>query len=216
MMKTRNRIIARMVSRKQIAQFLVFAVFAAFLTACGDPPVPKPRGYFRIDLPQREYRLLDSIYPYKFEIPVYAKVSPDPHAPDEPYWINIDFPAFKGSLHLSYKAVNKNLSEFTEDAHSLVMKHIPKASAIDEIRIDNDLRRVHGLVYDIKGAGAASPYQFFATDSTRHFIRGALYFNIIPNNDSLAPVIQFLKEDIYHMLQTLEWNDGKHEVRSRK
>jgi gliding motility-associated lipoprotein GldD len=187
-------------------QLLVAAVLlAAMMTACGDPLVPKPRGYFRIDLPQREYRLLDSIYPYTFEIPVYAKITGDPNAGEEPYWINIDFPAYKGRIHLSYKAVDNNLSTFTEDAHQLVMKHIPKASAIDEIRIDNEALKVHGLIYDIKGAGAASPYQFFATDSTRHFIRGALYFNVLPNNDSLAPVIEFLKGDIRHMLETLKW-----------
>jgi len=185
---------------------LVAVLLAAMMTACGDPPVPKPRGYFRIDLPQREYRLLDSIYPYTtFEIPVYAKITGDPNAGEEPYWINIDFPAYKGRIHLSYKAVDNNLSTFTEDAHQLVMKHIPKASAIDEIRIDNEALKVHGLIYDIKGAGAASPYQFFATDSTRHFIRGALYFNVLPNNDSLAPVIEFLKGDIRHMLETLKW-----------
>lgn len=186
-------------------QLLVAVLLAAMMTACGDPPVPKPRGYFRIDLPQREYRLLDSIYPYTFEIPVYAKITGDPNADEEPYWINIDFPAYKGRIHLSYKAVDNNLSTFTEDAHQLVMKHIPKASAIDEIRIDNEALKVHGLIYDIKGAGAASPYQFFATDSTRHFIRGALYFNVLPNNDSLAPVIEFLKGDIQHMLETLKW-----------
>ncbi|HOP14346.1 gliding motility lipoprotein GldD [Lentimicrobium sp.] len=186
-------------------QLLVAVLLAAMMTACGDPPVPKPRGYFRIDLPQREYRLLDSIYPYTFEIPVYAKITGDPNAGEEPYWINIDFPAYKGRIHLSYKAVDNNLSTFTEDAHQLVMKHIPKASAIDEIRIDNEALKVHGLIYDIKGAGAASPYQFFATDSTRHFIRGALYFNVLPNNDSLAPVIEFLKGDIRHMLETLKW-----------
>lgn len=186
-------------------QLLVAVLLAAMMTACGDPPVPKPRGYFRIDLPQREYRLLDSIYPYTFEIPVYAKITGDPNAGEEPYWINIDFPAYKGRLHLSYKAVDNNLSTYTEDAHQLVMKHIPKASAIDEIRIDNEALKVHGLIYDIKGAGAASPYQFFATDSTRHFIRGALYFNVLPNNDSLAPVIEFLKGDIRHMLETLKW-----------
>jgi len=186
-------------------QLVVAVLLATMMTACGDPPIPKPRGYFRIDLPQREYRLLDSIYPYTFEIPVYAKITGDPHAGGEPYWINIDFPAYKGRLHLSYKAVDNNLSTYTEDAHQLVMKHIPKASAIDEIRIDHEAVNVHGLIYDIKGAGAASPYQFFATDSTRHFIRGALYFNVLPNNDSLAPVIEFLKGDIRHMLETLKW-----------
>jgi len=180
-----------------------------YLSSCSNPPVPKPRGYFRIDLPKHEYRLLDSIYPYRFELPVYARISPDKHAPGEINWINIEFPRFKGRLHLSYKPVNQNLSTFTEDAHSLVMKHIPKASAIEEVTIQNPANHVYGLVYDIKGAGAASAYQFYVTDSSAHFLRGALYFDALPNNDSLAPVIDFIKSDIQHMLETLSWKQGR-------
>ena len=176
--------------------------FVFFLSGCGDTPMPKPRGYFRIDLPERNYRAFDTTFPYTFEYPVYARITPDVSAKDEPYWINIDYPQFKGRIHLSYKNVNGNLSRYTEDAHELVMKHIPKASAIDEIRIDN-----HGLIYDIKGSGAASVYQFFLTDSTKHFVRGALYFSVLPNNDSLAPVIDFVKSDIQHMLETFRWKE---------
>lgn len=183
------------------------AVFSGLLLfgSCSESPTPKPAGYFRIDMPKREYRLLDSIFPYSFEYPVYARITSDIHAPAEANWINIDFPRFKGRLHLSYKSVNNNLSTFTEDAHSLVMKHIPKASAIEEIRIENKDRRVFGLIYDIRGTGAASPYQFYITDSTSHFLRGALYFSVIPNNDSLAPVIDFIKVDVQHMLETMKW-----------
>lgn len=184
---------------------LLLGIGVFFLISCSETPAPKPRGYFRIDLPEKHYRILDSIYPFRFEYPVYARISRDVNAPDEINWINVDFPRFKGSLHLSYKPVNHDLSTFTEDSHSLVMKHIPKASAIEEVRIENNQHHVFGLVYDIKGTGAASPYQFYVTDSTHHFLRGALYFNVIPNNDSLAPVIDFVKTDIQHLLETLEW-----------
>ncbi len=184
---------------------IIIAFFSSVISGCGDNSVPKPRGYFRIDLPEKNYKVLDSIFPYKFEYPVYAVIHKDLHAPDQPYWINVDFPKFKANLHLSYKVVNNNLSTFSEDAHSLVMKHIPKASAIEEIRIDNPETNVHGIIYDIQGVGAASPYQFYITDSTTHFLRGALYFNALPNNDSLAPVIKFLKEDIMHLLETTSW-----------
>lgn len=181
--------------------------FAFFLSGCGNTPMPKPRGYFRIDLPEKNYRTFDTTFPYTFEYPVYARTSPDANAKDEPYWINIDYPQFKGRVHISYKNVKGNLATYTEDAHELVMKHIPKASAINEIRIDNDEADVHGLIYDIKGSGAASVYQFFLTDSTRHFVRGALYFSVLPNNDSLAPVIDFVKGDIQHMLETFRWKE---------
>jgi gliding motility-associated lipoprotein GldD len=191
------------------SRFVPVIAFIAvlFLSGCGDTSMPKPRGYFRIDLPERNYRSFDSTFPYLFEYPVYARIIPDANAANEPYWINIDYPAFKGRIHLSYKEVNGNLSKFTEDAHELVMKHIPKASAIDEIRIDNETDNVHGLIYDIKGSGAASVYQFFLTDSSRHFVRGALYFSVLPNNDSLAPVIDFVKVDIQHMLETFRWKE---------
>ncbi|HLN53592.1 MAG TPA: gliding motility lipoprotein GldD [Lentimicrobium sp.] len=188
-----------------VTNLLFITIFTLLIWGCGDNAVPKPRGYFRIDLPEKSYKTLDSIFPYKFDYPSYAVINRDLHAPDQPYWINVDFPRFRANLHLSYKPLDGNLSVFAEDAHSLVMKHIPKASAIDEIRIDNEKNNVHGIVYDIQGIGAASPYQFYITDSTRHFLRGALYFNTLPNNDSLAPVIEFLKEDIMHMLETTSW-----------
>lgn len=182
-------------------------LFIIFSLSCSEDSSPKPRGFFRIDLPKKEYRKIDSIFPYNFEYPLYAKISSDPHAPDQPYWINIDYPDFKARLHLSYKEVNSNLNTYSEDAHSMVMKHIPKASAIEEIRIDNDKSDVHGIIYDIIGTGAASPYQFYITDSSNHFLRGALYFNVLPNNDSLAPVIDFLKKDIMHMIETTKWKN---------
>ena len=189
----------------RIIALAILTAGSLLLHSCGETAAPKPRGYFRIDLPERQYRPLDSIYPFRFEYPVYAKITNDIHAPAEANWINIDFPRFKGQVHLSYKAVNNNLGTFTEDAHSMVMKHIPKASGIEEIRIENSQNKVYGLVYDIKGTGAASAYQFYVTDSTKHFLRGALYFSVIPNNDSLAPVIDFIKTDIQHMLETMEW-----------
>jgi len=195
------------VSSKLLHRLLsgIFITSILFFSACSETPTPKPRGYFRISLPDKNYRLLDSIFPYSFEYPAYARITKDVHAPAEANWINIDFPQFKGRVHLSYKTVNKNLGVFTEDAHELVMKHIPKASAIEEVRIENSKHQVYGLVYDIQGTGAASAYQFYVTDSTTHFLRGALYFNTLPNNDSLGPVIDFIKGDIQHMLETLQW-----------
>ncbi len=191
--------------KTKMIQFVSLLLIFLLVASCTDNYVPKPRGFFRIDLPERDYIVLDSIFPYVFEYPVYAIINSDPHAPDQPYWINIDFPRFKASVHLSYKNVNGDLSNYTEDAHALVMKHIPKASSIEEIRIDNPANNIHGLIYNIGGTGAASPYQFYITDSTKHFLRGALYFNTLPNNDSLAPVIEFLKEDIMHLLETARW-----------
>jgi len=175
------------------------------LAACKNDYYPKPKGYFRIDLPEKEYIKFDSPYPYSFEYPVYAKVLPDNHPQAEKYWINITYPQFNGTLYLSYKSIDTNLNKYLEDTRTMVMKHIPKASSIENQQYQNDISKVYGLTYTISGVAAASPYQFYLTDSTDHFVRGALYFNTVPNNDSLAPVIAFLKDDINHMIETFEW-----------
>ena len=186
---------------------VVVGFLVILAASCNNDYYPKPRGYFRIDLPEKSYVVFDSALPYKFEVPVYARMIPDtdPHA--EPYWINIWFPQFKGTLHLSYKKINGNLTNYLEDTRTMVMKHIPKASSIDDKAYENPEKKVYGLTYTISGVAAASPYQFYLTDSTRHFVRGALYFNTVPNNDSLAPVIDFLKEDINHLIETFEWKE---------
>jgi gliding motility-associated lipoprotein GldD len=180
-------------------------ILLAGLTACEGSYSPKPRGYFRIDLPKKTYESFDTSFPFTFDYPSYAKITPDYQSPNEKYWINIEFPNFKGSLHISYKTINGNLINYLEDSRSLVMKHIPKASSIQDSMIYLPGQSVYGMIYHIQGAGVASPTQFFLTDSTSHFLRGALYFNIRPNNDSLAPVISFVNQDITRLINSFRW-----------
>jgi gliding motility-associated lipoprotein GldD len=185
---------------------LLIPLIAILFSACGGGDyVPKPRGYCRIGLPEKKYKLFDSVCPYTFEYPVYARVLPDPDMKAEPYWINLEFPQFRGTLHISYKVVKNNLYQYFEDAHTFVNKHIPKADAINPLPVASDSNHVWGLIYDIEGTGVASTYQFCVTDSVKHFMRGALYFEIVPNNDSLAPVLDFIKKDVDHLVQTLKW-----------
>ena len=191
---------------KKMTNSLVALLLLLMVTACGDDnPQPKPRGYFRIDLPEKQYVTLDTMERYCFEYPVYATITPDYYSPDEKDWANVVFPAFKGTIHLSYKHVDGNLSQYVEDAHKMIVKHIEKASGIrDSLVIDKD-RKIYGLMYFLDGEGVASPLQFYLTDSTQHFLRGSLYFNIYPNNDSLQPVIDFITDDVRHLITTLEW-----------
>jgi len=178
------------------------------LASCHENYTPKPRGYFRIDLPESSYVKFDSVgFPYSFEYPVYASVSSDPYAPDQKYWLNINYPEFKATLHLSYKPVQNDLVSILNDAYTLVSKHISKADAIYDSLVINPDKKVYGTVFDIEGIGVASPYQFYVTDSTSHYLRGALYFNVHPNNDSLKPVIQFIKKDIDHFISSLSWKN---------
>jgi len=185
----------------KLARYLAIAVLIFFIS-CEGNYYPKPRGYFRIDLPEKKYQKFDTTYPYTFEYPVYAKITT--HF-KEPYWINVVFPQFKGTLHVSYKPVENNLNKYLEDSRTMVMKHIPKANSIENKQYVDVKDKVYGLTYDISGTGAASPFQFYLTDSTKNFVRGALYFKVVPNNDSLAPVIDFLEQDIQHMIETFRW-----------
>lgn len=181
---------------------------AIMMQSCSeDNYSPRPRGYFRIALPEKEYRQLDSIYPYSFEYPVYCNITNDERSLNEVNWINLDFTQLRGRVHLSYKSIESidMLNRYAEDARTLAFKHIPKASSIEQIRISYPEHRVYGLIYNIRGPGAASPYQFYLTDSTRHYMRGALYFNAVPNSDSLMPVIDFVKKDIDHLIESLAW-----------
>lgn len=186
---------------------LIALISAAMISGCGDSYLPKPRGYFRIDLPEKQYQVFDTTFPYSFEYPAYAVIKPARHAGDNPYWIDIEFPRFRAAIYLSYKPVNKNLRTLTEDSRTFVMKHIPRATSIDESTVDEPSRKVYGTLWYIKGQETASPCQFFLTDSTRHFLRGALYFNVRPNNDSLQPVIEFITADIEHLARTLRWKN---------
>lgn len=180
---------------------------ALLISSCSDTYTPKPHGYFRIAMPETSVKLLDSVYPYTFEYPAYCIIQPDKLSPEEKNWINLIMPNFNGSIHLSYKTISSSsdLAQYIEDSRALVMKHIPKASDIQQIPFADPEQKVYGLAYNISGVNAASPYQFYATDSTKHFLRGALYFNTLPNNDSLAPVIDYVKKDIAHLLNTLKW-----------
>jgi len=185
--------------------FSLFFFLLLLVSSCNDNYAPKPRGYFRIDLPERSYQVFDTTFPYTFEYPGYADIVADCSRMAEPFWINIRYKQFNATLHFSYKVVNGNLAKYLNDAHTLVDKHIPKANSISQRAYADPAHRVFGLVYDIRGADAASPYQFYLTDSVSEFVRGALYFNHIPNNDSLAPVIDFLEKDVEHMISTFRW-----------
>lgn len=177
-----------------------------FSFGCKSEFTPKPLGYMKITFPEKKYTVFDTTYPYSFEYPVYGVIQPDKSSIAEPYWINIAFPQFDGKIHISYKKVEGNLDAYLEDSRTLAYKHTIKADAIVETVFSDSVKRVYGLVYEIKG-NAASSAQFHLTDSNKHFLRGSLYFNVQPNVDSLGPVIEFFKEDIKHLMETFEWKN---------
>ena len=190
-------------------KLVLLIVSVSIFTACGDDDddevfIPKPKGYPRIHFEEKTYRLYDSLCPYSFEIPTYAFINNDKHMGADPCWINVNFPKYNAQIHLSYKEVTNNLDTILGQSRDFAIKHQIKATGIDETVIIRDSAKVYGLVYDISG-NTASNVQFYLTDSSQHFMRGALYFNSVPNIDSLKIVVDYLRKDIVHMIQTFQW-----------
>ncbi len=192
------------VFRKSLFSFSATFLLLVILVGCNDHYTPKPKGYYRISFPKHDYAELNGDYPYNFELPTYTKIEIDKAANAEAYWINIDYPEYKGKIHISYKVVDHNIAEILEDSRKLAYKHSIKADAIGEKLFTDPEKNVYGILYNIEG-DAASSIQFFVTDSIRNFLRGSLYFNAVPNKDSLAPVVNFVKEDVIHIMETFEW-----------
>ncbi len=189
---------------------IIFLVVFFGVAGCQSSFTPKPRGYFRIHFPEKKYKTFDEPgYPYTFEYPVYARIEKDTsffnQKPENPWWINIAFPDFEGKLYLSYKIIGQKytLEKLINDAYEMTYKNSLKAEAIVPERFET-LHHVSGMFYNVSG-NAATARQFYATDSVRHFLRGALYFYATPNADSLQPVVNFIQKDMWHLLETLEW-----------
>ena len=175
-----------------------------FLNYCGKTSIPRPYGYFRVDLPLHSYRMIDTLnLPYRFELPKNARLINRITA-GESYWIDLYYPKLNASIYCSYKPVQGNLINLLEDTRKIVYKHSVRADGISERVFDNTDKNVHGILYDLKG-NTASSIQFVLTDSTHNFFRGALYFNNVPNKDSIAPMAKYIREDVIHIMESFEW-----------
>lgn len=194
----------------QLKNILNIGLLATMLTACGGEYNPKPKGYNRIDLPKAEYQTFDQNFPYTFEYSKHAKVVIDTTRLAEPFWIDIAYPQFEATVEVTYKPLKKDLKklyELSEDSRKLVSKHQIKAYSIEEYQ---QKIKSGDMAYSFVLSGQVpSQYQFYTTDSINHFLRGALYFRTATQNDSLAPVIEFISADMKHLLQTLEWKSVK-------
>ena len=171
------------------------------LLACNSDYTPKPRGFSKIDFPKKETKPSDTQnHVFSFKQPIYSHFIVDNKNPS---WFDLEFKEFNGTIHMSYKTIENNLNEFTEDCRDLAYKHAQKAEAITEQRFINDSLNVYGVVYTFQGA-TASPLQFYLSDSSTHFVRGALYFNTA-FNDSIIPICNFVKEDVYQIIESWQW-----------
>ena len=195
--------------KTSLLKYVPLIVLLISVIACNSTYTPKRKGYFKIEFPKHEYKVFEQPgYPYTFEYPVYANVLKDTtffeDKPENPYWINIDFPRFHGKIYISYKEIGKSdLNKLVNDAYNMTYKHSSRATEI----VDSAMHTPNGVggVFFSVGGNAATAKQFFVTDSTKHFLRGALYFDASPNEDSLGVVNNFLQDDMKHLINTFRW-----------
>jgi len=207
---------------------IIYLLFALFIFSCNSNYTSKKTGYFKINFPEKKYTSFNQPgYPYTFEYPVYAKIAKDSSYFEEgsknPYWINIEFPTFNGTIFISYKQIGgtsvykiknsdgtyrdsvgvNNFDKMVNDAFNLTYKNDVKAYSIEDSLMHTP-NNVTGVFFKVSG-NVATAKQFFLSDSVKHFLRGALYFDATPNEDSLRPVNAFLQEDMKHLINTLQW-----------
>ena len=190
---------------KYFSTLSFICLLVIFISCNQEIHTPKPKGYYRIELPEHTYQSFDTTYPYKFEYSIHADILPDNSAHAEPYWIYVVYPSFNATLYISYKRVYNNIDTMIGDSRTFVSDQIKKADDIFEYHIHDTINQIYGTSYDIIGTHVACPYQFWLTDRKNHFFRASLYFNHTPNNDSIAPVIEYIKTDMLHLLETFYW-----------
>ena len=182
---------------------LLFLLTLGFVS-CSKPAVPKPYGYFRIDIPDTAYTwYAPDHYPYAFRLSTNAEVHPLEKDSDK-YWIDIHYPTLNTTIHCSYKPINNNLRVLSRDAQEFLFSHSTIASAIPEQEFANPDEQVYGVYFELHG-NTASPFQFILTDSTEHFFRGSVYCNTIPNQDSLAPIYDYMRHDVRMLIESMKW-----------
>lgn len=185
-----------------------FIFLLSFFFACTREYQPKPKGFNRLVLPSQEYRMSPDSLPYSFEYSIHAKLLRDSSWFSEKHWVEIYYPELKANVHITYKRLNNReefLKELLDDSYNLTSKQQIKASGIDELIIVTPSGKT-AVIAEISGE-VPSQFQFTVTDSTRNFLRGALYFNTRVANDSLAPAIDFMKKETMHFINTLEWKN---------
>ncbi|MDQ3109981.1 MAG: gliding motility lipoprotein GldD [Bacteroidota bacterium] len=193
--------------------FLLFALLLSFLfVSCDDDDgsmgVPRPRGYFRISMPEKKYQQYDGDCPFSFEIPDYARMYNSAAPKAAPCWRDLHFGKFKATLYISYNEITNDtiLAQLINESWALTEAHSQVANGFRDSSIIRPKDKVYGSVQLLSG-NAATQVQFYLTDSTDHFIRASLYFYSPPNKDSIAPVLDYIRKDIFHIVETLKWKN---------
>lgn len=179
---------------------------AFIFTSCKDDVLPKPKGYLKLEYPEATYKEYLSDCPFTFDINNLIEIE-KPRGQQQYCGVNLSYPGLKGKIHLTYLSVDEELLKRSlRDAQNLTQEHTQKAESIKPVLYENKEQDGYGMVYEIEG-DAASPVQFYITDNKKHFLRGAAYFSVKPNYDSILPAAFYLKKDIQKLMESLEWKN---------
>ena len=178
---------------------ILILIISFIFLSCNEDVLPKPKAYLSLEYPKKEYKNLEFLRPYTFNVLKKAIVIDDKNN-----WLKVTYPKLKASIDITYRPIEDNLKELLIEAEKMVFKHTVKAEQIIPRDFVNSKKRVFGSLYEITG-NAASQIQFHITDSTNNFIKGSLYFYAKPNYDSILPAVAYIKEDILHLIETLDW-----------
>ena len=178
---------------------ILLLIISLIFFSCKDVVLPKPKAYLSLEYPKKEYKELTVLRPYTFDVLKSATI-----VEDKNNWLKITYPKLKASIDITYRPIENNLKELLTEAEKMVFKHTVKAEQIIPKDFINSKKRVFGSLYEITG-NAASQIQFHITDSTNNFIKGSLYFYAKPNYDSILPAVTYIKEDVLHLIESLEW-----------
>jgi gliding motility-associated lipoprotein GldD len=176
-------------------------IFILLFISCGEDPIPKPKAFLNLEYETPEYAKLSLERPYSFEVSNLTDVKDEPKQ-----WLKIQYPKLKASLDITYREIDDNLRELLVESEKLVFKHTVKAEQISSNDYADEEKKVYGTLHEITG-NAASQLQFHITDSTNHFVKGALYFSTKPNYDSILPAVAYIKKDVLRLIETFEWEE---------
>lgn len=186
---------------------LILPILSLLLLSCGNDPLPKPKGYLRLEYPKATYKTANIPLPFSFEKNELAEPIKSVKVLGSTNGVDVRYPSLKATIYLTYKEVKDgNLDSLLRDAQNLTQKHTIKANEISSNIFENNEAKVYGMLYEI-GGDAASQSQFYVTDSLKHFLSGSLYFYAKPNYDSIYPAAEYLKKDIKHIMESLQWEN---------
>jgi len=180
-------------------KYLLIFFLTITITSCKEDILPKPKAYLSLKYPEKTFNSFNANYPYTFEIASSTNIIKQPN-----YWLKITYPKLKASIDITYRPVNGNLKELLTEAEKLVFEHTIKADQISSNTYENKNKKVYGSIYEITG-NSASNVQFHVTDSSKNFLKGSLFFYSKPNYDSIIPAVDYIKQDMIHLIETLKW-----------